>query len=235
MTEPTVPLYELRGLRKVYQGPAEEVVVIKGLDFVIPEGDALAILGASGSGKSSLLHLLGALDVPTAGQVRFRGRDMASLSPAEAARLRNEEIGFVFQFHHLLPEFTTLENVAMPALIANMSHREAFARARESLSLVGLDERAEHRVTTLSGGERQRAAIARAVLLRPGVLLADEPTGNLDEATGAKVGEMLVRLNAELGMTLVVVTHNHNLAALMGRRLELQGGELYARNETSRA
>jgi lipoprotein-releasing system ATP-binding protein len=149
--------------------------------------------------------------------------------------VRNREIGFVFQFHHLLPEFTTLENVAMPALIAKMGRREAFARAKESLSLVGLDERAEHRVTTLSGGERQRAAIARAVLLRPVVLLADEPTGNLDEATGAKVGDVLARLNAELGMTLVVVTHNHNLAAVMGRRLELQGGELYARNETSRS
>jgi lipoprotein-releasing system ATP-binding protein len=231
----TEPLYALRGLRKVYQGPAEEVVVLKGLDFEIPAGDSMAILGASGSGKSSLLHLLGALDRPTAGEIRFRGRDLASLAPAEAARVRNREIGFVFQFHHLLPEFTTLENVAMPALIAKMSRREAFARAKESLSLVGLDERAEHRVTTLSGGERQRAAIARAVLLRPVVLLADEPTGNLDEATGAKVGDVLARLNAELGMTLVVVTHNHNLAAGMGRRLELQGGELYARNETSRS
>ena len=231
----TEPLYALRGLRKVYQGPAEEVVVLRGLDFEIPAGDSMAILGASGSGKSSLLHLPGALDRPTAGEIRFRGRDLASLAPAEAARVRNREIGFVFQFHHLLPEFTTLENVAMPALIAKMGRREAFARAKESLSLVGLDERAEHRVTTLSGGERQRAAIARAVLLRPVVLLADEPTGNLDEATGAKVGDVLARLNAELGMTLVVVTHNHNLAAVMGRRLELQGGELYARNETSRS
>ena len=231
----TEPLYALRGLRKVYQGPAEEVVVLKGLDFEIPAGDSMAILGASGSGKSSLLHLLGALDRPTAGEIRFRGRDLASLAPAEAARVRNREIGFVFQFHHLLPEFTTLENVAMPALIAKIGRREAFARAKESLSLVGLDERAEHRVTTLSGGERQRAAIARAVLLRPVVLLADEPTGNLDEATGAKVGDVLARLNVELGMTLVVVTHNHNLAAGMGRRLELQGGELYARNETSRS
>ncbi|MEA4857825.1 MAG: ABC transporter ATP-binding protein [Solidesulfovibrio sp.] len=233
MTE--APLFALRGLRKVYQGPAEEVVILKSLDFDIPAGDTMAILGASGSGKSTLLHLLGALDTPTAGEIRFRGRDLAALPPAEAARVRNREIGFVFQFHHLLPEFTALENVAMPALIARLGRREAFARARESLSLVGLDERAEHRVTTLSGGERQRAAIARAVLLRPEVLLADEPTGNLDEATGAKVGEMLVRLNAELGMTLVVVTHNHNLAAAMGRRLELQGGELYARNETSRS
>lgn len=233
MTE--APLYELAQVRKAYQGPAEEVVVLKGLDFVIPAGASMAILGASGSGKSSLLHLLGALDRPSSGTIRFRGRDLAGITAQEAARIRNHEIGFVFQFHHLLPEFTTLENVAMPALIAGASHREAFDKARESLSLVGLDERAEHRVTTLSGGERQRAAIARAVLLRPAVLLADEPTGNLDEATGARVGEVLAHLNAELGMTLVVVTHNHNLAALMGRRLELQGGELYARNETFRS
>ncbi|MFU2208477.1 ABC transporter ATP-binding protein [Solidesulfovibrio sp. C21] len=229
------PLYELIRVRKAYQGPAEEVVVLKNLDFTIPAGDSMAILGASGSGKSTLLHLLGALDRPTSGEVRFRGRDLAALTPAQAARVRNREIGFVFQFHHLLPEFSTLENVAMPALIAGVARREAFDRAKASLSLVGLDERAGHRVTTLSGGERQRAAIARAVLLRPGVLLADEPTGNLDEATGAKVGEVLARLNAELGMTLVVVTHNHNLAAIMGRRLELQGGELYASNETYRS
>ena len=233
MTE--APLYELVGVRKAYQGPAEEVVVLKHLDFTIPAGDSMAILGASGSGKSSLLHLLGALDKPTAGEIRFRGRDLAGLTPQEAARVRNREIGFVFQFHHLLPEFSTLENVAMPALIAGLTRAEALDRAKESLSLVGLDERAGHRVTTLSGGERQRAAIARAVLLRPSVLLADEPTGNLDEATGGRVGEMLARLNAELGMTLVVVTHNHNLAALMGRRLELQGGELYARHETLRS
>jgi lipoprotein-releasing system ATP-binding protein len=228
-------LYELRRVKKAYQGPAEEIVVLRGLDFRIAAGDSMAILGASGSGKSSLLHLLGALDKPTSGQIFFRGRDLATLSLQEAARTRNREIGFVFQFHHLLPEFTTLENVAMPGLIAGLARREAFDKAKASLSLVGLDERAEHRVTTLSGGERQRAAIARAVLLRPAVLLADEPTGNLDEATGARVGEVLARLNAELGMTLVVVTHNHNLAALMGRRLELQGGELYARNEILRS
>lgn len=231
----TEALYELRQVRKVYQGPAEEVTVLTGLDFTIAPGDSLAILGASGSGKSSLLHLLGALDQPTSGSIHFAGRDLSKLTVKEAAAIRNREIGFVFQFHHLLPEFTTLENVAMPALIAGAERKQAFAQARASLSLVGLDERAEHRVTTLSGGERQRAAIARAVLLRPSVLLADEPTGNLDEATGGRVGEMLARLNAELGMTLVVVTHNHNLAALMGRRLELQGGELYARNEKTRS
>jgi lipoprotein-releasing system ATP-binding protein len=228
------PLYELSRVTKSYQGPNEEIVVIKDLDFTIPAGDSLAILGASGSGKSTLLHLLGALDKPTSGKIFFRGTDLSALSLDAAAKTRNAEIGFVFQFHHLLPEFTTLENVAMPGLIAGLPRGEAFDRARASLSLVGLDERAEHRVTTLSGGERQRASIARAVLLRPAVLLADEPTGNLDTATGARVGEVLAHLNAELGMTLVVVTHNQNLAALMGRRRELRGGELYARNEASR-
>ena len=233
MTE-SQPLYALSRVTKSYQGPSEEIVVIRDLDFTIAAGDSLAILGASGSGKSTLLHLLGALDKPTAGRVFFRGRELSALSLDAAAKIRNADIGFVFQFHHLLPEFTTLENVAMPALIAGIPRREAFDRARASLSLVGLDERVEHRVTTLSGGERQRASIARAVLLRPAVLLADEPTGNLDAATGARVGEVLAQLNADLGMTLVVVTHNQNLAALMGRRLELRGGELYARHETLR-
>jgi len=228
------PLYQLSRVTKSYQGPREEIVVIKDLDLRIEAGDSIAILGSSGSGKSTLLHLLGALDKPTTGQVFFQGRELSALSLDAAAQIRNAAIGFVFQFHHLLPEFTTLENVAMPGLIAGLPPREAFDRARASLSLVGLDERVEHRVTTLSGGERQRAAIARAVLLRPAVLLADEPTGNLDAATGARVGEALARLNAELGMTLVVVTHNQNLAALMGRSLELRGGELYARHETQR-
>jgi lipoprotein-releasing system ATP-binding protein len=232
MTE--APLYQLSRVTKSYQGPNEEIVVIKDLDLRIEAGDSIAILGASGSGKSTLLHLLGALDKPTSGQVFFQGRELSALSLDAAAQIRNAAIGFVFQFHHLLPEFTTLENVAMPGRIAGLPPREAFDRARASLSLVGLDERVEHRVTTLSGGERQRAAIARAVLLRPAVLLADEPTGNLDAATGARVGEALARLNAELGMTLVVVTHNQNLAALMGRSLELRGGELYARHETQR-
>lgn len=225
------PLYELRRVTKTYQGPHEEIVVLRELDFSIPKGDSIAILGASGSGKSTLLHLLGALDKPTSGEIFFRGGELSSLSLDAAAKTRNAAIGFVFQFHHLLPEFTTLENVAMPGLIAGLPPKEAFERAKASLSLVGLDERVEHRVTTLSGGERQRASIARAVLLRPAVLLADEPTGNLDAVTGAKVGEVLARLNADLGMTLVVVTHNQNLAALMGRRLELRGGDLYA-NET---
>ncbi len=223
------PIYELRGVTKEYEGPSEKVTVLRNVDLSIAKGDSLAILGASGSGKSSLLHLLGGLDSPTKGEVLFAGQSLSALSLERSAKIRNSEIGFVFQFHHLLPEFTTLENVAMPGLIAGMPRKKAYESASESLALVGLDERAEYRVTTLSGGERQRAAIARAILLRPKALLADEPTGNLDEQTGERVGALLAGLNAELGMTLVVVTHNHNLANLMGRRMELHGGELYAR------
>jgi lipoprotein-releasing system ATP-binding protein len=225
----TSPLYSLRGLGKDYPGPEESVRVLGEIDLDIQAGESVAIIGASGSGKSTLLHMLGALDTPSRGTVRFDGRDISSLRPAEAAVLRNRDIGFVFQFHHLLPEFTALENAAMPGIIAGMPRDEVFDKARRALGLLGLEQRLHHRVTTLSGGERQRAAIARAVLLGPKALLADEPTGNLDESTGQRVGELLARLNAELGMTLVVVTHNHNLAQLMGRRMELHGGELNAR------
>lgn len=225
----SAPLYRLRGLGKDYSGPTEAVRVLGDIDLDINPGESLAILGASGSGKSTLLQILGALDTPTRGTVEFEGRDITSLRPQAAAALRNRDIGFVFQFHHLLPEFTALENAAMPAIIAGMDRDEAMEKARASLALLGLEQRLHHRVTTLSGGERQRAAIARAVLLRPKALLADEPTGNLDETTGERVGELLAQLNGELGMTLVVVTHNHNLARLMGRRMELHGGELYAR------
>lgn len=223
------PLYRLRGVGKEFEGPGETVKVLGSIDLDLMAGESVAILGSSGSGKTTLLHMLGALDAPSRGQVLFNGRDLAELSPDEAAAFRNREIGFIFQFHHLLPEFTALENVAMPGLIGGMDREEAFDKARSALGLLGLEQRLHHRVTTLSGGERQRAAIARAILLGPRALLADEPTGNLDESTGQKAGELLARLNAELGMTLVVVTHNHNLARLMGRRMELHGGELFAR------
>jgi len=188
----------------------------------------MAILGASGSGKTTLLHILGVLDTASQGAVFFQGRDVTGLSEQEMARIRNREIGFVFQFHHLLPEFSPLENVAMQALIGGVSRSKALARAAEALALVGLENRRDQKVTTLSGGERQRVAIARAMLLQPKVLLADEPTGNLDEQTGEKVGNLLLQLNRELGTTLIVVTHNHALAELMNRRLELRSGELYA-------
>lgn len=221
------PLYRLAGVDKEYAGPAEQVTILRGVDLSIRQGESVAIVGASGSGKSTLLHLLGTLDTPSQGQVLFQGRDMGTMAPDEKAGLRNREIGFVFQFHHLLPEFDTLENVAMQAIIAGMPRAQALARARDTLALVGLSDRTAHRVTTLSGGERQRAAIARAILMRPKVLLADEPTGNLDARTGDVVARLLLDLNRELGMTLVIVTHNRELADIMGRCLELRAGELY--------
>lgn len=221
------PLYRLVGVGKEYDGPAERLTILRGVHLSIRQGESVAIVGASGSGKSTLLHLLGTLDIPSQGQVLFQGRDMGAMSPGEKAMLRNREIGFVFQFHHLLPEFDTVENVAMQAIIAGMPRAEALARARDTLSLVGLADRTGHRVTTLSGGERQRAAIARAVLMRPKVLLADEPTGNLDARTGEVVARLLFDLNRNLGMTLVIVTHNRQLADIMGSCLELRAGELY--------
>jgi len=224
----SAPLLELRGVVKEYAGPTEVITVLRGVDLSVESGQSLAIVGSSGSGKSTLLHLLGALDTASRGEIYFQGKNLESLSNGEAAKLRNREIGFVFQFHHLLPEFTALENVAMPGLIGGAAQAEARKMAAVALSHVGLDERMQHRVTTLSGGERQRAAIARAILLGPKVLLADEPTGNLDEHSGEKVARLLLSLNKDLGMTLVVVTHNMTLARMMGRQLELRGGELYA-------
>lgn len=221
-------LYELKDVGKVFVGPTERLDILRGVNLKVEPGETLAVLGASGSGKTTLLHLMGGLDKASRGRVTFRGRELSSLPRGATARIRNQEIGFVFQFHHLLPEFTALENVAMPGLINGLSKSEAFSRAQDALALVGLKERSKHRVTTLSGGERQRAAVARAILMRPGVVLADEPTGNLDERTGDKVGRLLLELNKELGTTLVVVTHNHALAQLMSRRLELRSGELYA-------
>lgn len=221
------PLYEFRGVGKSVAGPGETLEILKNINLTVQAGESLAIVGASGSGKSTLLHLMGALDTPSEGTVLFEGNDMARLSPDEKAAFRNRSLGFVFQFHHLLPEFSTVENVAMQAIIAGIPRAEALTRARSMLQRVGLGERLEHKVTTLSGGERQRAAIARAILMHPRVLLADEPTGNLDEHTGNRVGQLLAELNQELGMTLVVVTHNNDFAASMGRALELRSGVLY--------
>lgn len=220
-------LYQFVGVSKKFSMPGGELEVLKDLHLIVREGESLAIVGASGSGKSTLLHLMGALDTPTTGKVCFEGRDMALMSPDMQAAFRNRTLGFVFQFHHLLPEFSALENVAMPAVIGGESLAEVLPRAREILERVGLGARAESKTATLSGGERQRIAIARAVLLRPRVLLADEPTGNLDEKSGAGVGMLMKELNRELGMTLVVVTHNRDLAAGMDRILELKAGTLY--------
>ncbi len=220
-------LYEFKNVEKSFSDAGESLEIFKNINLIIGEGEALSIVGSSGSGKSTLLHLMGTLDIPSAGKILFDGKDMESMTPKAKALFRSQCVGFVFQFHHLLPEFTTLENVAMQAMIAGMPKKVALEKAKSMLERVGLATRLEHKVTTLSGGERQRAAIARAVLMHPRVLLADEPTGNLDTQSGNSVGELLLELNRELGMTLVVVTHNNELAASMGRTLELRAGVLY--------
>ena len=220
-------LYTFSNVSKKFATASEDIEIIKNISMVVEEGEMLAIVGQSGSGKSTLLHLMGALDTPSSGEICFEGRNMALMSADQKAAFRNKTLGFVFQFHHLLPEFSALENVAMPAIIGGASQRSVMPRAREMLDRVGLSARMDSKIATLSGGERQRVAIARAVFMRPRVLLADEPTGNLDEVTGAQVGALMNELNRELGMTLVVVTHNRELAAGMGRTLELKAGTLY--------
>lgn len=223
-------LYTFSNVSKKFATASEDIEIIKNISLVVEEGEMLAIVGQSGSGKSTLLHLMGALDTPSSGEICFEGRDMSLMSADQKANFRNKTLGFVFQFHHLLPEFSALENVAMPAIIGGASQRSVMPRAREMLDRVGLSARMDSKIATLSGGERQRVAIARAVFMRPRVLLADEPTGNLDEVTGAQVGALMNELNRELGMTLVVVTHNRELAAGMGRTLELKAGTLYEKN-----
>ena len=203
-----------------------ELEILRGVDLVVPAGDSVAILGVSGSGKSTLLHILGGLERPSRGQVLWDGIDLYTLEPDQLARFRNETIGFVFQFHHLLPEFSALENVMMPCLLAGWPWRRARARAGEMLEAVGLEARREHGPGKLSGGERQRVAIARALVLEPPILLADEPTGNLDPHTAESVEEILLRLNRESGTALVLVTHNEKLASRLSKKCYLVEGRL---------
>jgi lipoprotein-releasing system ATP-binding protein len=219
-------LLEVRGLCKTYCGGPNPVEVLKGIDLVLEEAATTALVGASGAGKSTLLHLLGALDRPSSGTVAFRGDDLFCKNDRELAAFRNRSIGFVFQFHHLLPEFTALENVMMPALIARVPRREARSAAEELLRDVGLAHRLAHRPGELSGGEQQRVAIARALVLSPELLLADEPTGNLDKKTSEGVHDLLAALQRKKGLTLVVVTHNEHLAATMGNTIRLVDGRL---------
>lgn len=218
-------LIQVQQLFKSFGNGTKKVEVLKGIDLTFSQGERVAIVGASGVGKTTLLHILGTLDRPTAGKVLYGGRDVFTLNEKELAFFRNQEIGFVFQFHHLLPEFNALENTMMPCLIQGMSKKEASLRAEAILTLVGLKERLFHKPGELSGGEQQRVAVARALVLEPKILLADEPTGNLDSKTGESVFALLQELNQMKEVTLVIVTHNPNLAAHMPRQILLVDGK----------
>jgi lipoprotein-releasing system ATP-binding protein len=223
------PVLEAVGIvREFRQGPVV-LRVLDGVNLRIEQGERVAIVGASGSGKTTLLQVLGGLDLPSAGAVSIAGQPISRLSDAERGVLRNQAVGFVYQFHHLLPEFTALENVAMPLLVRRLPTREAFARAEEVLRRVGLGARLQHRPAALSGGERQRAAVARALVTRPALILADEPTGNLDGANAAQVFALMLELNAEFGVSLCIVTHDEVLAARLDRTVVLRDGALHER------
>ncbi len=221
------PMLAVDGLCKCFHDRSgNRIDILKGVSFTMRAGDALSVQGASGIGKSTLLHILGTLDVPDSGSICYAGRNVLELSKGELAAFRNASIGFVFQFHHLLPEFSAEENVMMPLLIRGDGRREAATAARDILTRVGLEDRLQHRVTDLSGGEQQRVAIARAIVVRPSVLLADEPTGNLDRKTSDRIHRLLMTLNAESGMSMIIVTHNRELAEMTSRQATITDGTL---------
>ena len=219
---------QCQNVGKTYDDGSLKVEVLRNIDFQVASGEGIGIIGASGSGKSTLLHILGGLDKPTSGEVKIQGQGLNSLSQVAIGRLRNRHLGFVYQFHHLLPEFSALENVMMPLLVARKSRTEAQAAAAEILEKVGLGSRMTHRPGELSGGERQRAAIARALVTKPDCLLADEPTGNLDRKNATHALEMMLELKHELGTALIVVTHDEQLAKRFDRVLTMDDGNLRA-------
>jgi lipoprotein-releasing system ATP-binding protein len=219
-------LITARNLCRSFTNGGARIDILRDLNFDLAAGETAAIVGASGIGKSTLLHILGTLDRPDSGQLLFRGEDVLAYDDRTLARFRNKSVGFVFQFHHLLPEFNAVENTMMPALIGGASKRDAVQNAENLLVRVGLKDRLLYRVGKLSGGEQQRVALARALVLKPAVLLADEPTGNLDESNSEQIHSLLIELNQEFSMTLVAVTHNSKLAALMSRRVTIADGKL---------
>ncbi len=219
-------IIELKSLKKSFGKEGARIDVLKGIDLEIGAGDMVAVLGASGAGKSTMMHIMGGLEKPTSGSVIYNGQDIYSIGKNSISKLRNEEIGFVFQSHHLLPEFTALENVMMPLLIGRKSRDHASKLGRKLLDEVGLNHRLDHKSGELSGGEQQRVAVARALVMSPKILLADEPTGNLDSKTGEEVFNTIIELNKCKGITFVMVTHNENLALKMGKQVFVRDGRI---------
>jgi lipoprotein-releasing system ATP-binding protein len=226
-------LIEARGIVKDFHDAGREIHVLRDLDLTVHAGEEIAIIGQSGVGKSTLLHVLGSLETPTAGNVLFEGQDLFALDPIALAQFRNRKLGFVFQFHYLLADFDALENTMMPALIARIPEAEARKLAGDILDVVGLGNKLHRRPAELSGGEQQRVAVARAVVLHPRLVLADEPTGNLDPHTADEVHDLFHKLNRDLGITLVVATHNERLMKQMSRALRMQEGKLYEQPKVS--